>query len=130
MIYENRVYTAVPGKLPAINARFADITIDYFNQYEIGMMGFWNDEIGTSKQLTYILTFDSVADREKKMDAVSADTSWQQVRAETEVDGPLVAQVQNLEQKCSNLRCIFLYCEHQCNSINLSPPYCPFQLTK
>ncbi|HIN06365.1 MAG TPA: NIPSNAP family protein, partial [Dehalococcoidia bacterium] len=51
MIYENRIYTAVPGKLGAINDRFANITIDYFNQYDIGMMGFWTDEIGISNQM-------------------------------------------------------------------------------
>ncbi|PKB67431.1 MAG: hypothetical protein BZY81_04690 [SAR202 cluster bacterium Io17-Chloro-G4] len=95
MIYENRVYTAVPGKLPAINARFADITIDYFNQYEMGMMGFWNDEIGTSNQLTYIMTFDDMADREKKWTAFRADKGRIEAFAETEVDGPLVASVYN-----------------------------------
>jgi len=95
MIYENRIYTAVPGKLPAINARFADITIDYFNQYDIGMMGFWNDEIGTSNQLTYILTFDDMADREKKWAAFRADKARVAAFAETEVGGPLVAKVYN-----------------------------------
>ena len=30
MIYESRIYKAVPGKLPAINARFANHTIGFF----------------------------------------------------------------------------------------------------
>jgi hypothetical protein len=59
------------------------------------MMGFWTDEIGTSNQLTYILTFDSMTDREKKWGAFQADPGWHQVRAETEADGPIVAHVQN-----------------------------------
>ena len=61
MIYESRIYKAVPGKLPAINARFANHTIGFFEEFNIGMMGFWNDEIGASNQLTYILSFDSMA---------------------------------------------------------------------
>ena len=95
MIYEARTYTAVPGKLQAINDRFANHTVGFFNQYEIGMMGFWTDVIGISNQLTYILTFDNMGEREKKFGAFGADPKWQEVRAETEVDGPLVAQVNN-----------------------------------
>jgi len=96
MLYESRVYSAVPGKLPALNDRFANHTIGYFKKHQIGMMGFWTDEIGTSNQLTYILSFDSMGDREKKMTAFGADKGWQQVRAETETEGPLVAKVHNV----------------------------------
>ncbi len=73
MLYELRVYHAVPGKLPALNDRFASITMGYFNQYDIGMMGFWTDDIGASNKLTYILTFDDMGDREKKWTAFGAD---------------------------------------------------------
>jgi len=95
MLYESRVYVAVPGKLPAINDRFANHTMGFFKNHGIGMMGFWTDEIGASNQMTYILSFDSMADREKKWAAFGADTGWQQVRAETERGGPLVAVVYN-----------------------------------
>ena len=95
MIYESRIYKAVPGKLPAINARFANHTIGFFAEFNIGMVGFWNDEIGASNQLTYILSFDSMADREQKWAAFGAHKPWQEVCAETEKDGPLVSQVLN-----------------------------------
>ena len=95
MIYESRIYKAVPGKLPAINARFANHTIGFFEEFNIGIVGFWNDEIGASNQLTYILSFDSMADREQKWSAFGGHKPWQEVRAETEKDGPLVAQVLN-----------------------------------
>ena len=95
MIYEQRIYKAVPGKLGAINARFANHTIGFFEEFNIGMVGFWNDEIGASNQLTYIRSFDSMADREEKWSAFGAHKPWLEVRAETEKDGPLVAQVIN-----------------------------------
>ena len=95
MIYEQRIYKAVPGKLPVINARFANHTIGFFEEFNIGMVGFWNDEIGASNQLTYILSFDSMADREDKWNAFAAHKPWLEVRAETESNGPLVAQVLN-----------------------------------
>jgi hypothetical protein len=95
MLYEARMYTAVPGKLPALHARFAKHTIGFFKKHGIGMLGFWTDEIGISNRLTYILVFDSMADREQKWSAFQADRDWQQVRAETEAAGPLVDHVDN-----------------------------------
>ena len=95
MLFEYRVYTAVPGKLPALNDRFANHTIGFFKQYGVGMMGFWTDDIGVSNQLTYITTFNTMADRETKWAEFGSDTKRQQVFAETEVNGPLVAVVEN-----------------------------------
>ena len=94
MIYELRSYEAVPGKLPALNARGKQ-TADFFKKHGIGMLGWWTSEIGTSNQLICILSFDSVADREKKWDAWHADSDWHRVRAESEKDGPLMVRVRN-----------------------------------
>ncbi len=95
MLYEYRRYITVPGKLPAINDRFAKYTIGFFKQHGIGILGFWNDDIGASNQLTYILSFESLADREQKWGAFQANPEWHRVRAETEAGGPIVAQVIN-----------------------------------
>jgi hypothetical protein len=95
MLYELRIYDTMPGKLPALNERFAKHTIGFFKRHDIGILGFWNSEIGTSNRLTYILTFDSMGDREKKWGAFQADPGWQRVRAETERDGPINATVRN-----------------------------------
>jgi hypothetical protein len=95
MLYELRVYLTTPGKLSAINARFANHTIPIFKRFGIGMNGFWNDDIGRSNQLTYILNFENMADREEKWNAFQADKEWAEVRAETESNGPIVAQVLN-----------------------------------
>ena len=95
MLYESRIYHTVPGRLPALNDRFAKHTMDFFKKHGIGMLGFWTDDIGTSNKLTYILTFDSMADREVKWSAFGADPGWHQVRAQTEADGPIVAHVEN-----------------------------------
>ena len=95
MLYEMRVYDAREGKLPALNDRFANHTTGFFKDHGIGIVGFWTAEIGTSNQLTYMLSFDSMADREEKWAAFGADPRWQEVRAETEKDGPFVDSVQN-----------------------------------
>jgi hypothetical protein len=95
MLYESRVYLTVPGRLPALNDRFAKHTMEFFRKHGIGMLGFWTDEIGVSNRLTYILVFDSMADREKKWTNFQADPGWHKVRADTEASGPIVAQVLN-----------------------------------
>lgn len=95
MLYELRVYLTPPGKLPDINARFANHTIGIFKRFGIGINGFWMDDIGRSNQLTYIVNFENMADREEKWTAFQADREWAEVRAETEANGPIVAQVLN-----------------------------------
>jgi hypothetical protein len=95
MLHELRIYETMPGKLGDLNNRFANHTTGFFNKHGIGMLGFWTDVIGTGSQLTYILTFDSMTDREKRWGAFQADPGWQAVRAETEKDGPINARVHN-----------------------------------
>ena len=86
MLYELRVYDARAGKLPALNDRFANHTTGFFEDHGIGIVGFWTAEIGTSNQLTYMLSFDSMAHREEKLACFGADPKWQEVRAETKKD--------------------------------------------
>ena len=95
MLYELRVYYTNPGKLPQLNSRFENHTCGFFKEHGIGMLGFWTDEIGQSNKLTYILGFDSMADREKKWASFGADPRWQEVRAETEKDGAFLTHITN-----------------------------------
>lgn len=91
MIYELRVYDAMPGKLPALNERFAKITMGYFEKYGLKVVGFWTDMIGRSNRLTYMLAFDDLAHRQRAWTAFQSDGERRQAFAETERDGPLVA---------------------------------------
>lgn len=94
MIYELRTYTAMPGRLPDLNRRFADITLGYFEKHGIGVVGFWTNELGgSSDQLLYMLSYDSLADREQKWSAFAADRDRLAAFAETEKDGPLVRRL-------------------------------------
>jgi hypothetical protein len=95
MLYELRVYETMPGKLAALNDRFAKHTIGFFEKHGIGMLGFWTDEIGTNQQMTYIISFQSMADRDARWSAFQADPGWQKARSETEIDGPFVSSIRN-----------------------------------
>lgn len=95
MIYELRIYDAMPGKLPALNSRFEKITLGYFQKHGLKVIGFWTDVVGVSGRLTYMLGFDDLGHREKAWAAFAADPERQTAFAETERDGLLVARVEN-----------------------------------
>ena len=94
MIYEMRVYRCVPGRLPALLNRFNTITLKIWEKHGIKQAGFFTTLIGESNQeLTYLLAWESLADREKKWNAFAADPEWLAKRAETEKDGAIVENV-------------------------------------
>jgi NIPSNAP protein len=94
MLYELRTYYAMPGRLPDLNRRFAEITMDYFKRYNIQVVGFWTNELGgPSDQLIYMLAWESLADREKTWGAFVADKERLAKFAETEKNGPLLRRL-------------------------------------
>ena len=96
MIYELRVYSCIPGKLPALLKRFETKTIDVWKKHGIRPTGFWTVLIGDgNNDLHYMLAWDSLADREKKWTAFMADPEWIKARAESEKDGPILANVKS-----------------------------------
>ena len=100
MIYEMRVYEAIPGKLPALNARFANATLGLFARHGIVAVGFWTTYIGPSANtLTYILAWDDLGARQQRWDAFQADPEWLAAKAESERDGPLLVQAQSIIMK-------------------------------
>lgn len=97
MIHELRIYECVPGRLPALLKRFETITLAIWQRHGIRQAGFWTTLVGDNNQtLHYLLEWSSLAEREEKWNAFMADPEWQQKRAETERDGPIVARIANL----------------------------------
>ena len=96
MIYELRIYHAVPGRLPALVSRFQNHTLRIWEKQGIRQAGFWTTLIGeTNQQLTYMLAWDSMAEREKRWGAFLADPEWIATSAETEKNGQLVQTISN-----------------------------------
>ena len=64
------------------------------DKYGIRQAGFWTTLIGESNQdLTYMLAWESMAEREKKFGAFGTDPEWLEKRAETEASGQIVASL-------------------------------------
>ena len=96
MIYELRVYRCVPNRLPALLKRFETKTLRIWEKHGIRQAGFWTTMIGESNQeLTYLLAWESLAEREQKWSAFISDSEWVAARDETEKDGAIVANVAN-----------------------------------
>jgi NIPSNAP len=94
MIYELRVYRSIPGRLPALISRFQNRTLPIWEKHGIRQAGFWTTLIGESnQQLTYMLAWNSLAEREKRWAAFLADPEWIKTVVETEKDGQLVQDI-------------------------------------
>ena len=83
MIVEMRVYHCAPGRLPALNERFSKATLGFFEKHGIRPIGFWTTLVGPSNHaLTYLLEWESLAEREQKWNAFQADPDWIAKRVE------------------------------------------------
>jgi hypothetical protein len=95
MIYELRIYEAVPGRLPEVHHRFQNLTLGIWERHGIRQAGFWTAEVGTSNELIYLLAWQDMGEREQKWNAFQSDKEWIDGRAKTEENGAIVARVRN-----------------------------------
>ena len=96
MIYELRIYRTNPGQMPRLLDRFSKHTLKLWEKHGIRQAGFWTTLVGESvNDLTYLLAWESMAEREQKWNAFGADPEWIRIRAETEAAGAINANVTN-----------------------------------
>ncbi len=95
MLYELRVYDIIPLRMKDINDRFANHTTRIWKRLGIRPIGFWQNVIGPSNTLTYILEWENLEEREKKWAAFTSDPEWLKVAEETSKNGPIVLRATN-----------------------------------
>jgi hypothetical protein len=94
MIYEMRVYRCLPGRLPALLKRFETVTLKLWEKHGIRPAGFFTTLIGESNQeLTYMLAWESLAERDTKWTAFQSDADWIAARAKSEADGQIIGNI-------------------------------------
>jgi NIPSNAP len=94
VIYELRIYRCISGRRPALLARFENETLRIWEKHGIRQAGFWTTLVGKSNQeLTYMLAWDSMSERERRWGAFQVDPEWLAVVAKTEKDGQLVENI-------------------------------------
>ena len=84
-IFELRVYHSPTGhQLRALHERFSGAEVKIFHRSGIHPLLYSSTVFGASiPNLTYVIPFDSLSDREKAWAAFGADPEWTKVRAES-----------------------------------------------
>jgi len=97
-VFEIRTYTAEPGKLEALHARFRDHTVDIFKKHGMTSVGYFapSDEPLSKNTLIYVLAFPNREAAKKSWDEFRSDPEWQKVAKESEANGKLVTKVDSV----------------------------------
>ncbi|MDB6155660.1 MAG: family containing protein [Chthoniobacteraceae bacterium] len=95
-VFEMRTYYAAPGKLDALHARFRDHTMALFTKHNITNIGYWVPIENTESKLVYVLSYPNREARDSSWKEFAADPDWKKAHAASEVDGKLVAKVEQL----------------------------------
>jgi len=97
-IFELRTYTAMPGKIDALHARFRDYTLKLFDKHHMTVVGFWKpaDEQLAKRQLVYLLAFPNKEAAAASWKEFQADPEWKTVKETSQKDGPLVEKIDSV----------------------------------
>jgi uncharacterized protein YbaA (DUF1428 family) len=94
-VFELRTYTAAPGRLADLHARFRDHTLDLFAKHGMENVLYFELMAGQERSddtLVYVLAYSSAEARNASFQAFLADPAWRAVAAASEANGPIIAQ--------------------------------------
>jgi hypothetical protein len=93
-VYELRTYTTLPGRLPALNKRFADHTMKLFEKHGMRNEIYWTplDDERKDNTLIYVVSHDSREAADKSWKAFQSDPDWIKARDASEADGKILAK--------------------------------------
>jgi hypothetical protein len=97
--FEMRTYTAAPGKLEALHARFRDHTNALFKKHGMTLVGYWvpkDKDKGADNTLVYMLAYPDCAARDKAWEAFRSDPEWIRARDASEAAGKLVEKADSV----------------------------------
>ena len=91
MLYELRLYSATPGRIEDLHARFRDHLPKLMVRHGIDQVGRWTATAGPNGPLfLYLMAYDDMAQRERQWDAFYHDDEWWQIRAATNAGEEMV----------------------------------------
>ena len=98
-VFELRTYTAHPGKLPNVLARFREHTTKLFERHGMVNVGYFtplDSADGSADKLVYVLRHASRSAAAASWKAFGADPEWKTVAAASEANGPIVSKVESV----------------------------------
>lgn len=93
-LFELRTYTVNPGRLEDLHNRFRNHTLRIFAKHGMTNILYWRPTGGQpemNNKMVYLLAFPSMDARNTAFRAFSADPEWQQVAADSQRNGPILA---------------------------------------
>ena len=78
-VFELRVYHAVPGKPPVMEARFRDKTSKILARHNLNVLGYWRTEVGSDNSFIFLLVHESREEAKKNWDAMYVDPEFQEI---------------------------------------------------
>ena len=95
-VYELRIYTATPGNLDNLHARFRDHTIRIFENHGMKIVGFWSptSEEEADDTLIYVLEHASQEAANASWRAFGQDPEWKSVSDASNANGAILAGVE------------------------------------
>ena len=94
-LFELRRYTTNAGKLPNLDARFRDHTIDLFAKHGMANLIYFHlapDQKGAENTLLYLISHEDAKKRDASFEAFRLDPKWQKAREESEKEGKLLVK--------------------------------------
>ena len=95
-VFELRTYTTLPGRLDALNARFADHTIRLFEKHGMTNIGYFTpqDSPLAENTLIYLLAHESREAADASWAAFMDDPEWKTVAENSQRDGKILEKVE------------------------------------
>jgi len=93
--FELRVYHAVPGKVPALQARFRNTVMKLFTKHDMKSVGYWvpQDAPASDNTFLYILAHPSRDEAKKHWAELQADPEFKEAIKAEQTDAKLVEKV-------------------------------------
>jgi hypothetical protein len=103
-VFELRTYTAPPGKLGDLQARFRNHTMRIFARHGMTSVGYWTpaDAPLADNTLIYVLAHPSREAAKASWDAFRNDPEWQKVAADSQVNGRIVEKVESVFMRATD----------------------------
>jgi predicted GIY-YIG superfamily endonuclease len=94
-VFELRTYTTNEGKLPDLQKRFRDHTVEIFTRLGMTSVGYFTPQ-DKPNTLVYVLAFPSRDAATKSWNAFKDDAEWKKVSAASEENGKIVSHVDSV----------------------------------
>ena len=97
-VFEIRTYYTHPGKLDALNARFRNHTVKFFETHGMTNVGYWvpMDSPASENTLIYLLAHKDREAAKKSWDAFRKDPEWLKARTASEAQGPITTKIESV----------------------------------